>query len=307
MNVIHHSHELQPGNRKVCVAIGVFDGVHLGHQQVIRQAISDAHQQEGISVAITFDRHPNAVVAPDRSPPLIYPLSKKTKLLEALGTDTTLLLHFDEAFSKIPADGFIRNLVRDFQNVHSICVGSTFTFGHKRQGNVDLLNALGSELGFVVHGLAAVSLDNERVSSTRIRHAITRGELDFASQLLGRPYSLVGSITEGDKLGRKLGFPTANIDVNGLIVPPTGVYAAHARINGKVHRAVLNIGFRPTLQQPTPQLRVEAHLLDFTENIYGFEMEIQFIRKLREELTFSSVEALKKQIANDIEIARHLF
>lgn len=307
MRVISKASNLQPGSRKVCVAIGVFDGVHLGHQQVIRQTIADAQQHEGISVAITFDRHPNAVVAPDRTPPLIYPLSKKIRVIESLGIDTALLIQFDKTFSQIPAEEFIRSLVRDFENICSVCVGSSFTFGFKRQGNVELLRKLGSELHFVVHGLAAVSLDGERVSSTRIRDAIRAGNLDAASQMLGRAYSLTGKIVEGDRMGRKLGFPTANIDASGLVLPPNGVYAIHALVSGKGHRAVLNVGFRPTLQSATPQLRVEAHLLDFSGDLYGQEMEITFVEKLRDEQKFSSVDALREQICKDIESAIELF
>ncbi len=307
MKVIANANELKPGSRKVCVAIGVFDGVHLGHQQVIRHTIADAQQHEGISVAITFDCHPNAVVAPDKNPPLIYPLSKKIKVIESLGIETALLIHFDKNVSQIPAEDFIRNLARDFKNIQSICVGANFTFGFKRQGNVELLKKLGAELGFIVHGLAAISLDNERVSSTRVRNAIQRGALDDASQMLGRAYSLVGKIVEGDKLGRKLGFPTANLDSTGLILPPNGVYAIHVEVDGKLHRAALNIGYRPTLQNSTPQLRVEAHLLDFSGDLYRKEMEITFVGKLRDEQKFSSPEALQQQIGKDIAAARKLF
>jgi riboflavin kinase/FMN adenylyltransferase len=307
MNIIRNASELNPGARKVCVAIGVFDGVHLGHQQVIRQTIADAQQHEGISVVVTFDCHPNSVVAPDKIPALIYPLSKKLKAIESMGAETSLLIHFDKALSQIPAEEFIRKLARDFQNIHSICVGSRFTFGYKRQGNVDLLRKLGEELHFIVHGLAAISLDGERVSSTRIREAIQNGNLDGASQMLGRAYSLVGKIVEGDKLGRKLGFPTANLDVTGLIIPPNGVYAIHAATAGKAHRAVLNIGLRPTLGNSTPQLRVEAHLLDFSGDLYGQEMEITFVEKLRDEQKFPSADALTKQIQKDIAAAKKLF
>ena len=307
MNVIRSANELNSGKRKVCVAIGVFDGVHLGHQQVIRQTITDAEQHEGISVAVTFDRHPSSVVAPDRTPGLIYPLQKKLAVIESLGVDTTLLVHFDKTFSEITAEHFIRDLSCNFGQIQSICVGSNFTFGHKRQGNVELLRKVGSELNFTVHGLAAVSLDGERVSSTRIRDAVRAGNLDAASQMLGRAYSLVGKVVEGDKLGRKLGFPTANMDTTGLILPPTGVYAIHAEVSGQAHRAVLNIGYRPTLQSPAPQLRVEAHLLDFTGNIYGQEIDVTFVQKLRDEQKFPSAEALRQQIAKDIEAARRLF
>jgi riboflavin kinase / FMN adenylyltransferase len=307
MNVIRAANELNSGSRKVCVAIGVFDGVHLGHQQVIRQTISDSQQHEAVSVVVTFDCHPNSVVAPERTPSLIYPLSKKLRVIESMGINTTLLVHFDKTFSQIPAEEFIRGLACEFKNIHSVCVGSNFTFGHKRQGNVELLKKLGQELKFAVHGLSAVALDGERVSSTRIRDAIRNGNLDAASQMLGRAYSLVGKIIEGDKVGRKLGFPTANLDFTGLVLPPNGVYAAHAEVAGQTHRAAVNIGIRPTMQSSTPQLHVEAHLLDFSGELYGQEMELTFVEKLRDEQKFPSPEALKQQIAKDVEAAKQLF
>ena len=307
MKVTRAANELKPGSRKVCVAIGVFDGVHLGHQQVIRQTIADSQQHEAISVVVTFDCHPNRVVAPERTPSLIYPLSKKLRAIESMGIDTTLLIHFDKTFSQIPAEEFIRGLTRDFKSVHSVCVGSTFTFGHRRQGNVDLLKQFGDELKFIVHGLSAVSLDGERVSSTRIREAIRSGDLDSASQMLGRAYSLVGKIIESEKMGRQLGFPTANLEVSGLVLPPNGVYAAHAEVGGKNLRAAVNIGVRPTMKNSTPQLHVEAHLLDFSGELYGQEMELTFVEKLRDEQKFPSPEALKQQIQKDIEEAKKLF
>ncbi|SRR6266511_6180005 len=307
VKIITQPHELDPGARKVCLAIGMFDGVHLGHQQILRQTIEDARRHEGLAVATTFDCHPNSVVAPDRNPPLIYSLSQKLRVIKALGIDATLLIHFDTAFSKKPGEDFVRELVRDLGPVHSLCVGSAFTFGHRRSGNVELLKLLGSELRFTVHGLAAVSLDGKVVSSTRIREAIHAGNLDGAGQMLGRTYSLAGRVMEGDKIGRQLGFPTANLDVIGLALPPTGVYAAHAHADGGVHQAVVNIGSRPTLQRPQPRIQVEAHLLDFTGALYGEELEIAFVEKLREEQRFPSAEALQAQIRQDIEKARALF
>jgi riboflavin kinase/FMN adenylyltransferase len=307
VNIISQTSELKPGQRKVCVAIGMFDGVHLGHQQVIRQTIEDARQHEGIAVAITFDRHPNSVVAPDRNPPLIYSLSQKLRVIESLGIDTTWLIRFDQTFSEIPGEAFIRGLTRDFGAIHSLCVGSAFTFGHKRSGNVELLKRLGQELNIIVHGLASVSLDGKTVSSTRIREAIGAGHLDAASQMLGRTYSLASNVIGGDQLGRQLGFPTANLDPDDLVIPPNGVYAAHVHVQGRLHRAVVNIGTRPTLRNPQPKLQVEAHLLDVSADLYGQEMEIAFVEKLRDEQKFSSPEALQKQIQNDIEAARRLF
>ncbi|MDB6056595.1 MAG: Riboflavin biosynthesis protein [Verrucomicrobiales bacterium] len=307
MNLIHHAAELNPGSRKVCVAIGVFDGVHLGHQQVIRQTMADAVQHQALSVVVTFDRHPNAIVAPERVPSLIYPLAKKLSVIESLNVNATYLIEFTKDFSTIAAEQFVRDLTRDFKSIQSICVGSNFTFGHKRGGNVDLLGTLGKELNFQVHGLASVALDGQPVSSTRVREMIRIGNLDLANQMLGRTYALCGPVIKGDGIGRKIGFPTANIDVTGLVLPPTGVYAVRAEISGKVYGAALNIGYRPTLSSPTPKLQVEAHLLDFAADIYGETMELTIVRKLRDEQKFASTAALHDQIAKDIEAARKSF
>lgn len=305
MNIIHAARELTPG--KVCLAIGVFDGVHLGHQQVIRQTVADAEQHEACAVAVTFDRHPNTVVAPDHVPPLIYSLPQKLRAIAALGADSTLLIHFDKAFSRQSGEQFIRGLATDFGRIDSICVGSNFNFGYQRSGNVALLKTLGREMNFGVHGLASVSLDGQVVSSTRIREAIRDGQLDVASQMLGRGYALAGEVIRGDRLGQQLGFPTANLDVAGRVLPPQGVYAVHTYVQGKAQRAVLNIGSRPTLDAPTPQLRVEAHLLDFQGDLYDQELEITFVERLRDEQKFPSIAALREQIGRDIAAARALF
>lgn len=307
MKLVHHLSELGPATGKVCLAIGFFDGVHLGHQQIIRQTTSDARQHEAASLIVSFDRHPNTVVAPERAPLLIYPLSQKLRVIDAMGADVAWVIHFDKEFSQLSGESFVRMLVREIGQIRSICVGANFAFGHKRSGNVELLRRLGSELRFAVHGLAAVSLDGRAVSSTRIRQAIANGDLDGASQMLGRAYSLAGAVIAGDKLGRQLGFPTANLEVDGLVLPPKGVYAAHAKSTRSVHRAVVNIGLRPTLQDPKPRLRVEAHLLEFAGDLYGQELELTFVDKLRDEKKFPSLEELRGQIARDIEEARGRF
>jgi len=336
MRIIHSANELKPEGKKCCGAIGFFDGVHLGHQQIIRQTISDARQHEGLSIVITFDRHPNTIVAPDRVPPMIYSLDQKVRTIARLGPDVLLLLHFDKPFSQQSPDIFIRNLVQDFGCIQSLCVGANFTFGHKRAGNIALLNQLGAELNFRVHGMAAVSLDRKPVSSTRIREAIIDGNFDAADQMLGRPWALAGKVVQGDRLGHQLGFPTANLDASGLVLPPNGVYAAHTRIlndgsigrsagtdggigraatnppassgrSGESYRAVLNIGIRPTIKTGTPERRVEAHLLDFSGDLYGQELELTFVQKLRAEQKFDSLDGLKAQIVKDIEKARTIF
>ncbi len=307
MKLIHAATELGNAGRKVCVAIGFFDGVHLGHQQIIRQTITDARQQEAIALVVTFDCHPSTVVAPERVPPLIYSLPQRLRTIESLGADALLLIRFDKEFSEKPGALFVDELARDLGQIRSVCVGSNFKFGHKRDGDVALLKKLGGDLKFAVHGMAAVSLDGETVSSTRIRETIRAGNFDVASQMLGRAYSLAGEIIRGDGVGRQFGYPTANIDVAGLILPPTGVYAVHATVEGRKIRAALNIGYRPTLREPNPSLHVEAHLLDFSGDLYGKEMEVTFGQKLRAEQKFSSLEELKYQIARDVAEVRMRF
>ena len=304
MKIIHTANELKPDNRKVCLAIGFFDGVHLGHQQIIRQTIADARQHNAIALVLTFDRHPNSVVAPSRVPPLIYALPQKLRAIESLGVDHLLLVGFDKQFSEQPGEAFVRGLAHDLGSIQSVCVGANFVFGHKRSGDVALLKRLGGEIGFAVHGLSAVSLDGRVVSSTRIREAIRAGNLDGASQMLGRPYAIAGRVVEGDKLGRQLGFPTANLDAAGLVLPPNGVYSGFAKLKGQSYRVALNIGFRPTLVSAKPELRVEAHLLDFSGKLYGAELEIEIGEKLRDERKFASAAELRAQIAHDIATVR---
>lgn len=332
MKILRAAAELSPGNQKVCLAIGVFDGVHLGHQQIIRQTVADARQHEATAVVVTFDKHPNAIVAPDRVPPLIYSRPQKLRAISSLGVDALLEIPFDHSFSRQTGEQFIRRLAQDCGRIQSICVGADFVFAHQRSGNVALLKKLGAELNFTVHGVAAVSLDGQPVSSTRIREAIRTGDFDSPSQMLGRAYSLAGQVVRGDQLGHKLGFPTANLETTGLLLPPNGVYTAHAACRTGVapvshctlspqaetelgdkrdalptHRAVLNIGVRPTVSQPTPQPRVEVHLLDFNGDLYDQELEITFADKLRDEQRFNSFDELKAQIARDIAEARARF
>jgi len=303
MKLIHVTNELGNGSRKVCLAIGVFDGVHLGHQQIIRQTLADARQHDAIVLVVTFDRHPNTIVAPDRAPPLIYSRTQKSRAIDSLGADALLEIRFDKAFSEKSGDVFVRELARDLGKIHSICVGADFMFGHKRSGNVELLKKFGAEIGFQVHGHAAVELDGQLVSSTRIREAIRAGDVDAAGQMLGRPYAICGHVLEGDRIGRTLGFPTANLDVTNLVLPPIGVYAGYTKVGGATYRVALNIGRRPTLAA-APELRVEAHLLDFNGDLYGTELEVEIGSKLRDERKFSSPAELREQITEDVAAVR---
>jgi riboflavin kinase/FMN adenylyltransferase len=307
MNIIQNASELPDAPRRVCLAIGVFDGVHLGHQQVIRQTTGDASHEEASSVVVTFDRHPNTIVAPHAVPPAVYSLDQKLQAIESLGVDTTVMVPFDESFSRLTAEEFVDQLIRGFGSIRSICVGRKFTFGHRRGGNVELLQKIGQSHNFKVHGLAAVALDGQVVSSTRIRECIQAGDLDSASQMLGRDYKLSGKVIRGDGIGRKLGFPTANIDVTGLLTPPKGVYAVHLFRDRTVLRGVANIGVRPTVSADKPALSVEVHLLDFAKDLYGETLDLQFLTFVRPEMKFPSVERLQKQIELDIETAKQKF
>mgnify|MGYP001177425429 CR=1 FL=1 len=307
MKIISTASELAAPSGRVCAAVGMFDGVHLGHQQVIRQAVTDAHQHEATSLCITFDRHPSTVIAPERAPGLIQSLSQRLHAIETLGVDATLLLKFDEPMSRITAQDFVSNLHRALGKIKSLCVGAKFAFGHNREGNVNLLKKLGQELDFTVHGLASVALNGETISSSSIRQAIETGDFDAANQMLGREHALAGRVIRGDGRGREFGFPTANLDITGLCTPPSGVYAAHVRMDGHTHRAAMNIGLRPTIKEPDPRLHVEAHILDFEGDLYDEDLEITFVAKLRDEEKFESLNELQNQIAADIHKARKLF
>jgi riboflavin kinase/FMN adenylyltransferase len=304
MKVIHFANELGNGSRKVCVAIGVFDGVHLGHQQIIRQTVADARQHDALALVVTFDQHPSVIVAPDRVPPQIFSRSQKLRAIKSLGADALLEIHFDEAFSKKTGEVFIRELAGELGKIQSVCVGADFVFGRKRSGNVALLKQLGGELNFQVHGMSELALDGQTVSSTRIREAIRAGNLDAAGQMLGRSYAICGTVIAGDKIGRQIGFPTANLDAARLVLPPNGVYAASTKLKGQFYRVALNLGLRPTLAAAQPQLRVEAHLLDFCGELYGQELELELGGKLREERKFNSADDLRAQIALDVAAVR---
>jgi riboflavin kinase / FMN adenylyltransferase len=305
MKLIHNPGELADSPGTVCLAIGMFDGVHLGHQQVIRQTIAQAAESGSAAVAVTFDQHPNAVLAPERTPPLICSLAQKLQVISSLGVEAILLIHFDRQFSQLSGEEFIRSMARDFKRISSITVGDNFCFGRGRSGNVALMRALGQELGFSVQALPAVLFDQVPVSSTRIREAIRLGKLELALKMLGRPYSIFGSVHGGDRLGRKIGFPTANLDVTGLVLPPNGVYAGYATVNGQSYRAVANLGHRPTIDQSAPELRFEVHLLDYSGDLYDHALEFTFVEYLRGERKFSSLDALQEGIALDVTAARN--
>lgn len=300
MKIICAAGELETRGRPVSLAIGFFDGVHLGHQAVINRAVQAARELDGKSAVMTFDRHPSSIVAPERVPRLIYGLEQRLEAVASLGPDNLVLLKFDQALSQISGEEFVRNLARDMPGLRQISVGTNFFFGHRRTGNATLLKQLGRELGFELESVDPVSLDDAPISSTRIREAIAAGDFASADRMLGRPYVLEGKVITGDRLGHQLGFPTANLEVTGLVLPPNGVYAVRVNAEGKSFPGVLNIGFRPTVATGNPSLRVETHLLDFAGDLYGQTIGLRIEQSLRPEHKFASLEALKSQIALDI-------
>ena len=307
MKILHAPEEFPRIGAQVFCGVGVFDGVHLGHQQILNGLIQQSCQSNGTALVVTFDKHPNAVVAPEKVPLFIYPLHKRIEVIRKLGPDLLWLIPFDEAFSRKSGAAFAEEMASHFAPLESLWVGSAFQFGHKRSGDVALLRDIGARLEFTVHASHAVQSDGQAISSTRIREEIQRGSLETASSMLGRPYTLVGRVVEGDQIGRTLGFPTANMDVRGLVHPPPGVYAVVAHRGTETHPAVLNIGFRPTISSDSKELRCEVHLLDFVGDLYGHCLELQFVEHLRDEQSFSSVDALRQQIAQDIVLAKRLF
>lgn len=288
----------------VSLAIGVFDGVHRGHAEVVRRTLARSQAGAGIPVAVTFDRHPQAVLAPDRAPPMLVPLWRRLEALEALGMPVALVYAFDLEFSRQPAGRFVERLLTGFKNVLGIAVGTGFVFGHRRSGNLELLERLGREQGFAVEGVPPIEEGGEPISSTRVRDRVAAGDFDGARILLGRPYALAGEVVAGDRLGTRLGFPTANLDVTGLVLPPVGVYAATALVDGSRRPAAVNIGWRPTVERTAATIRVEAHLPGFAGDLYGRRLELEFFRRLRGEIRFDSREALVGQIGRDVAAVR---
>ena len=287
----------------VYLAVGVFDGVHLGHAAVIGRAVADARREPGAaSVVVTFDPHPLKVLRPEAAPRLLTSTPHKRRVFAALGATHCLTLAFDAEFSVMPPEEFIGSLVRAGRPVREICVGFNWSFGRGRAGNLDLLNRLGDRYGFAVVGLPSVSVDGETVSSTRIRHAVERGDLAAAARMLGREFTVLGTVVRGQQLGRQLGFPTANLAAHNEQFPPDGVWAVEAMLpdGGRRQPGIVNLGYRPTVAQPGGERLLELHLFDFDADLYGQDVEVSFRAFLRPERKFDGVAALRAQIARDV-------
>ncbi|MEN3370950.1 MAG: riboflavin kinase / adenylyltransferase [Verrucomicrobiota bacterium] len=304
MQVLRSISELGTLSGPLFLAIGVFDGVHLGHQAVISTSARHAKEAGGTPVVVTFDPHPAKVLRPQDAPHLLTATQHKIALIRDLGVAHLLILHFDREFAATPPEDFVGQLAANSHPLREICVGHEWSFGKNRAGNLDLLKKLGSTLHFDVVGVPAVTLNGEVVSSTEIRRAVANGDLTKATQMLGREYTVLGTVKEGEKLGRKLGFPTANLSAHSEQFPPNGVYVTEARLGGALYRGVANLGYRPTVSAAKPERLLELHLFDLNKDIYGEEVEVRFLRYLRPEQKFENLDSLKAQIARDVEEAR---
>jgi riboflavin kinase / FMN adenylyltransferase len=291
----------------IFLAIGVFDGVHLGHQSVISTSTSHARSADGTPVVITFDPHPLKVLRPHNAPHLLTATQHKIALIRDLDVEHLLVITFDKNFAATPPENFIEQLVTHSNPLGEICVGHEWSFGKDRRGNLDLLKQLGAQFNFNVVAIPPVKVDSAVVSSTAIRRAVEKGDLATAAAMLGRDYTILGTVVPGGKIGKKLGYPTANLSAHSEQFPPNGVYFADATLDGVVYPGVVNLGYRPTVSSGKSERILEIHLLDFDREIYGKDLEVRFVRYLRPEKKFENVDALVRQIEFDVRQARDLY
>ena len=290
--------------RKLAATIGIFDGVHCGHQKILKKLVSDSRRLKIKSLVVTFSPHPRKILNPGSMIPFLTSLEHRSKLIEDLGVDFFHMIRFTKPLSLMEPGEFVKKVLIDKFNIKMLVVGQDFLLGNKRRGDFSLLKSLSKRYNFRLVGVRPVRIKGRVVSSTRIRKSIEKGDLKNASLLLGRSVSILGTVVKGKAIGRKIGFPTANINPHHEAIPPSGVYAVDTRMNKKIYKAVLNIGIRPTLgkdKEPT----VEIHILQFKKNIYGKDIEIIFKGKIRDEKKFPSLEKLRMQIKKDILSAKH--
>jgi len=305
MQIFHSWQEADDSTefRGGAITIGNFDGVHMGHEQVLAETSGHAEAVGGPTIVATFEPHPRAVLFPDESPRRLCHVHEKMQYLEAAGVDVVLLLEFNRELAGWSADKFSRQLYDTFHFKH-IHVGYDFAFGHDRQGHVDDLRKLGDASGFTVTEAAAFEMLGAVVSSSRIRSAVEAGDFKLANALLGRDYSIAGTVLHGDKRGRQMNFPTANIDVADLAHPPVGIYAVRARSEEKQWNGAAYLGYRPTFNGRT--LLLETHLLDDEPDLYDQWLNVSFVKRIREDRTFTGHDDLAAQIAKDCKAARNI-
>ncbi len=305
MELIRGIHNILPPHRGCVLTIGNFDGVHRGHAEVIANLVKKARHFGLPATLMTFEPQPQELFRGQDAPARLSLLRDKVKLLAELGIDRLVCVNFNQKFAQMPAKEFVEELLVRKLGVKYLVVGDDFCFGRARQGNFELLRSAGEQHGFAVVSTQSFLVGDHRVSSTMVRDALAKGNLEQARRLLGHPYTLSGKVAHGKKLGRTLGFPTANIAMKRKVVPVRGVFAVRFWWDGsEQYDGVANVGFRPTVQGQNCQL--EVHLFDFEGDLYGRKVEVELVAKIRDEKPFESLEALKKQIMNDADEARAL-
>jgi riboflavin kinase/FMN adenylyltransferase len=287
------------------IALGNFDGLHRGHLKIIERVKRGAAEHGGTPMAMTFDPHPPRIVRPDKAPPLLMTKAQRIEALHRAGVHCVAVVRFTKEISQWDADTFVRKVLVDWLRVSEVWVGANFLFGHERSGTFSVLRGLGQSYGFRADKIDPVRYKDFVVSSTRIRRLVGEARMDEAAALLGRAYYVDGTIVEGKRRGRELGFPTANLETQNELVPPNGVYATIMTIDGVVHGGVTNIGMRPTFGETTPT--IETHVLDYSGNLYGQSVRLAFVQRLRDERRFEDVDALRAQIDADKQRAERLF
>jgi riboflavin kinase / FMN adenylyltransferase len=307
MDVIHFPEDQRPSRwSQPVLALGNFDGLHRGHRKILDRLCRVAAERAATSVVMTFDPHPPRVVRPDKAPPLLMTKAQKLEAIAEAGVNGTAIVRFTPELSRWDPEMFVRTVLVDWLRVSEVWVGANFLFGHDRAGNFSLLRTLGSHYGFKAEKIDPVRYKDFVVSSTRVRRLVSEGRVDEAGALLGHQYFIDGTVVQGDKRGRTIGFPTANLCTENELLPPHGVYATTARIGELVYPSVTNIGTRPTVDQ-SGRTTVETHIFNTDKDLYGSVLRVGFVQRLRDERAFESVDALRAQIDADCGRARVLF
>ncbi len=293
-------------SRGTVLTLGVFDGLHIGHQKIMETVVERSRKIGAIPTAITFDPHPRSIVQPEEAPPLLQTLDQRISNLEHMGIEQAIVIRFDGDFAARNAEDFLRETVYERLQAKEVYLGKGFAFGKDRSGNIGLLKKISGELGFVADEVDEVTLRGHRVSSTLIRNELLSGRVNFARRLLGRPYGVEGQIVRGFQRGRTIGFPTANLKPQNRVIPKFGVYATATLIDGRWRRSITNVGVRPTFEdEKTPS--IESFVFDFDGDLYGEVLRIRFLHRIRDERRFDGIDALKTQIEADTKVALKYF
>ena len=307
MQVIHYPDDQRPARwHQPVLALGNFDGMHRGHLKIIERVRRGAEERGATAVAMTFDPHPSKIVRPDKTPPLLMTHPQKLDALARAGMHGVAIVRFTPALAQWDPERFVRTVLVEWLHVAEVWVGANFLFGHDRAGNFSTLRSLGARYGFRAEKIDPVRYKDFVVSSTRVRRLITEGRMDEAGALLGHYYTIGGTVVQGQHRGKGLGFPTANVCADNELIPPSGVYATTASVDGAAFPSVTNIGTRPTFEEGQ-EIVIESHVLDFDKDLYGAKLKLGFVQRLRDEKKFDGVDALKAQIDADRARARDLF